>query len=372
MSVRIQLDEPRNFYTNLDFISGRVLLSLSNDETISGIFVKLEGESRSVLMRPIDNMGGRRRDRTTVSMENHKVLYKVAKVFPTEQSINDGLRGLQYTLRAGQHEYPFRFKIPFNNSCSEPDSQLLGTGAGFGLGGLQQMQYRHVKRTLPPSLTGFPGEAEIRYFVKVTVQRPGIFRENRRSAVGFRFLPIEPPRSTSTNEVFARRPYAFKPGSSQKSGLFGGKRSGSLSNTPPKGEIEARLPSPAILTCNEPVPLRLILRNLNESPEQLYLTGLRINLCGSTEIRAQDVARTETGKWAMMTLKSLMVPIGSPGDKVRTETVVDKKFWDRVPLPNTVAPSFHTCNLTRRYELEVEADLGYGTLDPSVLFPPIY
>lgn len=40
---------------------------------------------------------------------------------------------------------------------------------------------KHVKKTLPPSLNGFPGEAEIRYFVKVTVQRPSFFKENFRA-----------------------------------------------------------------------------------------------------------------------------------------------------------------------------------------------
>jgi hypothetical protein len=48
MSVRIQLDDPHSFYTNLDFISGRVILSLANDDSISAINVKLEGESRTV------------------------------------------------------------------------------------------------------------------------------------------------------------------------------------------------------------------------------------------------------------------------------------------------------------------------------------
>jgi hypothetical protein len=205
--------------------------------------------------------------------------------------------------------------------------------------------------------------AEIRYYVKVTVQRPSLFKENRRSAIGFRFLPIEPPRPPrSTNEVFARRPYAFQPGGiKQRSGVFGNKRSSSVSAILPTGEVEARLPSPAIVTCNEPIPLRIIVRNLTQSPEQLFLMSLQINLIGSTEIRALDVARTETVSWAMMSLESLAVPIGGPGDKLRTDTLLDEKLWDAVPLPNTVAPSFHTCNLSRRYELEVKVSLGYGS-----------
>lgn len=40
---------------------------------------------------------------------------------------------------------------------------------------------RHVKKTLPPSLSGFPGEADIKYFVKVTVIRPQFYKENIRA-----------------------------------------------------------------------------------------------------------------------------------------------------------------------------------------------
>jgi hypothetical protein len=42
---------------------------------------------------------------------------------------------------------------------------------------------RHVKKTLPPSLSGFAGMADIKYFVKVTVIRPQFYKENIR-AVG--------------------------------------------------------------------------------------------------------------------------------------------------------------------------------------------
>src|ERR1700709_440856 len=163
MSVRIQLDNPHTFYTNLDYISGRIILSLTSDENVSAILVKLEGESRTILMRPMlaqnPQLYARREQRQTVAMENHKILYKVSQVFPSTDLKSGPTAGPAYTLRAGQHEYPFRFKIPFNNGCSDPHAQQMGPGSGFGgfgLGGLQQMQYRHVKRTLPPSLTGFP------------------------------------------------------------------------------------------------------------------------------------------------------------------------------------------------------------------------
>jgi hypothetical protein len=45
---------------------------------------------------------------------------------------------------------------------------------------------RHVKKTLPPSLSGFPGMAEIEYFIKVTVIRPQFYKENIRSVCSYR------------------------------------------------------------------------------------------------------------------------------------------------------------------------------------------
>lgn len=367
MSVRIQLDDPHAFYTNLDYISGRVILSLGSDENVSAVVVKLEGESRTLLIRPMNvpnaQLYTQRNRRDGVAEENHKILYKVSQVFPNvAQGV--GTMGQAYTLRAGRHEYPFRMKIPFNNGCADPQ-QIggLGLGGGFGLGGLAQMQYIHVKRTLPPSLTGFPGEAEIRYYVKVTVQRPSLFKENRRSAIGFRFMPIEPPRPPkTTNESFARRPFQFQAGlaGSVRKGSIFSKKPTPLSDTAPQGEIDARLPSPAILTCHEPLPLRLIVRKLNESPEQVFLVSLQVQLFGFTVLRALDVSRTDTSTWNLMTLTGLSIPVGSPTDALRTESVIDSAPWDRIPLPNTVAPSFVTCNLARRYELEVRVGLGYG------------
>ena len=67
--VRVQLDQQHTHFTNLDFITGKVILSLSSDEAISQIVVKLEGESMSRLVVPqIDNTNKRK-----VETEVHKV-----------------------------------------------------------------------------------------------------------------------------------------------------------------------------------------------------------------------------------------------------------------------------------------------------------
>lgn len=49
MSVNIQVDRPHARFTNLEFITGRVFLTILNNETISAILVKLEGESKTRL-----------------------------------------------------------------------------------------------------------------------------------------------------------------------------------------------------------------------------------------------------------------------------------------------------------------------------------
>lgn len=72
MSVRIALDSPHAHYTNLDFITGKVMLNLSSDSTISAISVKLEGESRTRLAGPRNPYDQRRRQEKT-ELEVHKV-----------------------------------------------------------------------------------------------------------------------------------------------------------------------------------------------------------------------------------------------------------------------------------------------------------
>lgn len=48
--------------------------------------------------------------------------------------------------------------------------------------------HRHVKKTLPPSLASFPGEAEIKYFIKATIIRPQFYKENIRAVCPTSFM----------------------------------------------------------------------------------------------------------------------------------------------------------------------------------------
>ncbi|PHH58569.1 hypothetical protein CDD81_5207 [Ophiocordyceps australis] len=420
MSIRIALDSRPEFYTNLDQVRGRVVLGLTRSEQVGSIVVKLEGESitalqvpglhegdRGVYIRPPGPLPG---PPGSVVAENHKILYRYQQVFPDDYHSSSSNPYGAFPLQPGEHEFPFSFKLPINNACSDalamsrigglgPGPGGMGGGTGlFGLGGIRvmdgskQLFLKHITRTLPPSLTGYPMEAEIRYYIKVTVQRPGLLKENWRYQIGFKFLPIEPPRPSITGqEAFARRPFAFRPKSPQQ---LGKKRSGFFSRKSDKGgsasapmpspttdaagslmpapsiEMSARLPHPPVLTCNKPVPLRLIAKKLVKSPEQVYLVSFELNLIGITELRSHNVYTKKMNRWVVVANSSLCLPLASSGpEEAGQEFVVPDDLWSNKPLPNTVAPSFVTCNISRRYELEVRLGLSWGRPSKAGLLP---
>lgn len=70
MNVNLFLDKPRNHFTNLDEVTGRVVLKTISAQSVSNVTVKLEAESRTRLIsqgRPGHN------DKPRPVLEVHKV-----------------------------------------------------------------------------------------------------------------------------------------------------------------------------------------------------------------------------------------------------------------------------------------------------------
>ncbi|KIW02227.1 uncharacterized protein PV09_06381 [Verruconis gallopava] len=376
MHLQLVLDSKGPF-TNLDVISGRVQLHVYSNTTVSHITVKLEGESRTRLLAP-PHPG--RNDRPRPNLEIHKLLYKVATVFPPPDQINPVEPGIgpNFVLTPGSYTYPFYFKMPINNACLQ--NQTLSANLGFAGGMLEVAKppAQHVKTTLPPSIY-FPGEAEIRYYLKCTVNLPSFLKQNPRAFNAISFVPIEPPRPPQDGETYARRqhqfiPDTFSPMLGDRKGstgsIFGKSRKGSLpespssptaaSKGPARFTVDARLPNPAILTCGGDVPLRLLVKQLSERNELLYLKTLQVELIGFTQVRAHDAVRTESSGWVLVSLANINRPIGTVADEIGTETEISKDFWAGQRLPDSVPPSFITCNISRKYELKVSVGLAYG------------
>ena len=376
MSVRVQLDRQNGeIYTNLDFVTGRVFLTLPNDTAITAITVKLEAESKTRLDGP---KSPNDQDRRKTLLEVHKLLYKIETVFPSQEvreAGNPGARAAQYTLQRGQYEYPFQFKVPFNNDCVNNTSLMKDLKVGqlrveFG------QEPIHGKYPLPPTLHGYPGEAEIKYYIKATVVRPKFYQENLRCEIPIIFLPIEQPRSTAqSGETYGRRKHQF-----QKTDAAVIKKSFFSKSSPvvPEEEslafqIDARLPNPAIVTCRQPIPLRILVEKLNNSSSSIFLSTLQIELIGTTEIRAHDLQRKESGTWLLFSQANMSIPLEQASNKTNQWTI-PSYFWDNVPLPPTVAPTFKTCNISRKYELEVRVGLSHAMADgirPEIIVSPI-
>jgi hypothetical protein len=188
-------------------------------------------------------------------------------------------------------------------------------------------------------------------------------------------LPIEPPRPPNTDgEAYARRQHQFienaqSVAAGKRPGLFDRKSSSTMSipqslgtgSVPPRVAIDARLPNPAILTSNRDIPLRLLLKNISVRDKNIYLQMLQIELIGYTKVKAHEVSRTESNSWILCSFSNMAIPIGMPTDPVDTEIPINPEYWSGKVIPNTVPPTFTTCNLSRHYELEVRVGIGYDS-----------
>jgi len=123
MLVQIHLDQPQvpgssgSHFTNLDVITGKVILKVPNPTNVSNVVVKLEGESRTRLLAPVRPD---RPDKQKPTLEVHKFLYKTQIVWPEGLRQEDLLTNSKasFAINAGNYEYPFQFKacIPSQSS----------------------------------------------------------------------------------------------------------------------------------------------------------------------------------------------------------------------------------------------------------------
>ena len=184
----------------------------------------------------------------------------------------------------------------------------------------------------------------------------------------FKFFPIEPPRPPkNSRQTYARRQHQFapaidipgKPGLFRKSSTV---RKSDGDSAPPSISFEGRLPDPPIITCNEPLPLRVLITRLNDTPARIYLQLIEIVLVSETTTRAHELERTDTNSFVLLSRSNLHSPLG-PSNKSESgkEMEIDDSLWNQAPLPNTVAPTFDTCNLSRNYLLDVKLGLAWGT-----------
>lgn len=182
VNAKVVLDK-NDTYHSLDIISGRVIMTVAAETTVKSVVVKLEGVGSTVVTvmeheHNNNNRNGRRDDRQREHKykEEHKFLYEQKVVFPPVELARSSTSGI-FTLKPSTYEYPFRFQIPEKTSC-KADSRHA---------------YNHVHSALPPSFSQLGDFAEIKYFVKATVNRSGMFKANARNILQFNFTPLDTP-----------------------------------------------------------------------------------------------------------------------------------------------------------------------------------
>lgn len=128
--------------------------------------------------------------------------------------------------------------------------------------------------------------------------------------------------------------------------------------------IEARLPSPPIIVPNLQLPLRVILVQIEPYTTPVFIRSLQIHLFAFTEITAHDIKKTDKRIITCLSLTGLQSPIGYDSQPVGVEVEADKALWVNSTLPDSVPPSFRTCNIWRTYHLEIVLGLSHGHIGP--------
>lgn len=200
----------------------------------------------------------------------------------------------------------------------------------------------------------------------IYIDRPRFYQINLRKTQFFLFLPIEPPRPPrTTQENFARREHQFvvaPPPLLKKRSLF----SRTIANEPnvntiiPRIRIEARLPTPPIITPDNPLPLRLLFQKLTPFPTPIVIKSLQIRLLGTTVVKTRRFAKDIVTPRHVYSNLALRVIIGNEETSTTKEMEADAAIWHAWKLPNDVQPSFSTCNITRYYNMEILVGVSLG------------
>lgn len=119
MSLWIQLDRSHAHFTNLDFVTGKVVLYLKYETAVSAISVKLEGESRTRLAGPRSYQGDIEDDRKRTEYEEHKVRHVSVVILNQDSIPKSSIDSLQ-----GIHAVPNTRNAPSNGRRL---NQLSGT-----------------------------------------------------------------------------------------------------------------------------------------------------------------------------------------------------------------------------------------------------
>jgi hypothetical protein len=186
-----------------------------------------------------------------------------------------------------------------------------------------------------------------------------MFSRNLRHIVPFVFCPIEPPRpSSQNNQIFVRKKHTLASlPRNQDQGLLGLFRRQPTTGNAGTISLEARVPNPPILVPTEPIPLTFILKRDVGSQGIVYVRTIQVMLGITTFITAQGFRRELGYLKPILNLGDLNIALGAQENEIvikPADLLQQGASSKGLSLPDTIPPSFRTCNIARKYTLVLQ------------------
>jgi hypothetical protein len=269
-------------------------------------------------------------------------LYLCHTLFPPPD-IHTSPKG--FSLRKRVKTFPFQFCIPILSACDD-----------------DKITITHLNATLPPSfsVTGPNKRAisEMKYWLKVTVERPGRFKSDIIEEQELKFMPLDPSLPPPMLEPKGRKnsrnilPETTSPGASLP-------RSASQHWDQHKVALEVTLPSPAIIHAKRSLPFQIFVfanETSAHSPPPAILRTLSVTLLTELTVIVGPNSITWTTHHPLLSLTELRIVIRG---LIQPPGALCGGLWRDCIVPD-LTPSFTTCTHMQQHFIVVTAGISRG------------
>jgi hypothetical protein len=341
--LRIELDEPDKVYTNLDFVKGRVILTVKDRFLLDVVRVKLIGVSETKLHK------GNPEDK-----ETHWILKEVQKIAPSMTPV----------VGEVEQVFDFKFQFPLYTQC-------------------EGKKFPHKQTPLPSTSTHSLPEitSGINYYVKVFVKGYNIECEDSLRLNFSTFDQVDDPRplTLTSNSMLLLQNYAHMKTqqidrhSNIFTKMFKSKRKHSTQSFQ---DVQFHMMadfSSQYFTINhtpEPFSIKLV---ANRDPENfseggtLLVESLIIKLRETTELKVNKTSKFKTTEHNLLELHNIRTELANLAKSERGTSQNPLYELSLIPYNETISkhfnmsssnfqqisPSFQACNASKSHSLNI-------------------
>ncbi|KAL4798789.1 hypothetical protein BDV19DRAFT_356148 [Aspergillus venezuelensis] len=344
MDVRIHLCKEPPVYSCEEDVAGYVIIDSDAQIDVSNISIELSGVATSRL-------------RSGKVTESHELVRISEQLFPPIKCAGSFSRA--FTAPPGEHVFPFSIKLPQAAQCH----RLTATYDQE-----TNKRYRYQQR-LPPSTGNSSSPEEIKYTLETTIRQDGLIRGTKKAS---RDITLAGP-SLLTFQL----PAGHDPQSATKRITCNPDRLAPLLSPPTTYEVKATLLSGPLLNQGQPIPLAVELKGPRTTPGARFyhsdasLHDFQSMLLETTELRARGTSETNKQSIIIQTVSNLREPFlptsasasapDSDSDIAPTSTTaLNNQLWTRYTVPESLSPTFETCNISRSYTLTIRLGIKFG------------